>query len=92
VRFFFEKAKKRMSLRIPPQDRTTSRLHVERTQNELDSSGIAGETRSLSSFNHEMLRGLSMRDPQQCDYESWALAWPIDGSRKRYNDHYTESK
>jgi hypothetical protein len=42
--------KKSMSLKRLLQDRTTSRLHIKRTWNKLDSSGEAGETRrSLSS-------------------------------------------
>jgi hypothetical protein len=50
-------------------------------------------TKEAFEFNHEMLGGLSMQDlPQQCDYDSWALAWPTDRSRKRCNNHYTESE
>jgi hypothetical protein len=41
--------KKHMSLKRLFQDRTTSRLHFERTRTKLDSSGKAGETRRSSS-------------------------------------------
>jgi hypothetical protein len=42
-------SKKRTSLKRLLQDKTTSRLHVERTRNKLDSSGNAGEIRRSSS-------------------------------------------
>jgi hypothetical protein len=42
-------SKKCTSLKTVLQDRTTSRLHVERIWNKLDSSGKAGETRRSSS-------------------------------------------
>jgi hypothetical protein len=41
--------KKCTSLERFLQDRTTSRLHFEKTRNKLDSSGIARETRKSSS-------------------------------------------
>jgi hypothetical protein len=54
-------SKKRTSLKRLLQDRTISRLHVERTRNKLDSSCKAGETKRSSKFNREMFGGLSMR-------------------------------
>jgi hypothetical protein len=42
-------SKKRTSLKRLLQDKTTSRLHVERTRNKLDSSSKAGETKRSSS-------------------------------------------
>jgi hypothetical protein len=51
-----------MSLERLLQDRITSRFHVERTQNKLDSSGKAGETRRSSSSTMKR-SGACMRDP-----------------------------
>jgi hypothetical protein len=47
--FFEENSKKRTSLKRLLQDRTTSRLHFERTRTKLDSLGKARETRRSSS-------------------------------------------
>jgi hypothetical protein len=60
VSFFFKKV---YVTRKTSSRQTTLRLHVERTQNKLDSSGIAREHKEAFEFNHEMLGGLSMRDP-----------------------------
>jgi hypothetical protein len=68
------------------QDKTISRLHVERTQNKLDSSGQAGETRGSSSstmkFSGADRRGTD-RVLQRYDCKSWALAWHTDWSKER---------
>jgi hypothetical protein len=48
-------SKKRTSLKRLLQDRTTSRLHFERTQTKLDSPGKAGETRRSSSSTMKYL-------------------------------------
>jgi hypothetical protein len=52
VSFFFEKAH---VTRKTSSRQTTSRLHVERTQNKLDSSGMARETRRFSSSTMKCL-------------------------------------
>jgi hypothetical protein len=58
VRFFF---KKRTLLERLLQDRTTSRLHDERTRNKLDSSSIARETRRSSSSTMKCSRACRCR-------------------------------
>jgi hypothetical protein len=56
-------SKKCTSLRRLAQDRTTLRLHVERTRTKLDSPGKARETRRPLSSTMKCLGGLSMQDP-----------------------------
>jgi len=73
VSAFFQK--KRTSLKELLQDRTTSRLHVERTQPAWFTRQSQGN-KEASEFNHEMLGGLSMRDPQGSSAKQLRIVGP----------------
>ena len=75
-------SKERTSLKRLLQDRTTSRLHVERTRPAWFARQ-AGETRRLPSSTIKCSRACrcgTHKVPQRSDYGPWALAWPTDRS------------